>query len=610
MRLTERVVTLVRLGARNILRVAIYRLALKTRLHPVLRLKAHRVRGPFFAERDLPMSLSAIARTGWQADIPYFDAHRISGTHPPDWHTNPFPPHGRANPDRHWSRIPDFDPLVGDIKGIWEASRFDWMIAMAQRVAMGDRSELKRLNHWLDDWVRANPPFFGANWKCGQEASIRVMHLLTAALILQQLKHPCAGLQLLVRQHLARIAPTIAYAIGQQNNHGTSEATALFVGGSWLSQLGYPRAERWMRIGRRWLENRARTLIEPDGTFSQYSVNYHRMMLDSYSFAEVWRRMLDLPSFSADLRKRLAASTEWLRQLTSAENGDAPNLGSNDGSLILRLTDSDCRDFRPTVQLAAALFMDARAYKKEGLWDQPFLWLGLVEPTRLLQEPMSTSFDEGGMHILRRGSVAAYLRYPRYNFRPSQADALHLDLWIGGKNILRDAGSYRYYSPSEDTSYFSATKAHNTVEFDGRDQMPRIGRFLYGVWLEPMEVAGVVDQDGVTSAMAGYKDRWGATHIRQVLLFDDRLVCSDAIGGNAKLAVLRWRLAPDQWNVDERAVSNAQVRLEIESSASVRRFELCEGMESRYYTVKSRLPVLEVEVSVPARLRTEISVRQ
>ena len=41
----------------------------------------------------------------------------------------------------------------------------------------------------------------------------------------------------------------MAYALGQQNNHGTSEAAALFIGGSWLEQLGDPRGARWSRIG-------------------------------------------------------------------------------------------------------------------------------------------------------------------------------------------------------------------------------------------------------------------------------------------------------------------------------------------------------------------------
>lgn len=38
--------------------------------------------------------------------------------------------------DRDWWCIPDFDDDVGDIKAIWEASRFDWMVAFSRSLLM------------------------------------------------------------------------------------------------------------------------------------------------------------------------------------------------------------------------------------------------------------------------------------------------------------------------------------------------------------------------------------------------------------------------------------------------------------------------------------------
>ena len=104
------------------------------------------------------------------------------------------------------------------------------------------------------------------------------MHLAMAAHLLGQVATPSIGLVRLVRLHLRRIAPTIQYAVAQDNNHGTSEAAALFIGGSWLASLSNERgavreAHSWMKQGRKWLENRARRLIAPDGSFSQYSLN-------------------------------------------------------------------------------------------------------------------------------------------------------------------------------------------------------------------------------------------------------------------------------------------------------------------------------------------------
>lgn len=604
----DRIATLAALGPANIARVATYRLGLRTGLHPVLKLKADVASGPFF---DMPRRRAperAVARESWRETALYFGIHEFALDGPPDWHANPFRPGVKALSERHWSRIPDFDPAVGDIKTVWEASRLDWLIAMAQRAAAGEAGELDRLNAWLADWASANPPYQGANWKCGQEASIRVMHLALAALILGQVERPLPGLVAMLRLHLARIAPTMGYAIGQQNNHGTSEAAALFIGGSWLDRLGDGRAAQWATTGRRWLEDRARQLIEPDGTFSQYSVVYHRVMLDTYCLAEAWCRQAGLPDLSGTLVERLAAATEWLRQMTESATGGAPNLGANDGARLIALTDTDYRDFRPSVQLASVLFAGARAWQEEGVWDQPLIWLGMETVGRALPVPDSVSFDDGGLHVLRKGANVAYLRYPRFRFRPSQADALHLDLWVGGDNLLRDAGTYSYNASDEDTAYFPGTLAHNTVAFDGRDQMPRLGRFLFGAWLKARDVARVSEDAGMLAASAGYRDRWGASHHREVWLADDSLVCRDRLEGSAESAVLRWRLVPGDWRLDGTTVTNGRFALTVSSDQPIRRIELLEGYESQHYLQKTPLPVLEVETTVPAVLETRIAI--
>ncbi|MFV7425598.1 heparinase II/III family protein, partial [Stenotrophomonas geniculata] len=89
-----------------------------------------------------------------------------------------------------------------------------------------------------------------------------------------------------IEAHLKRIEPTIDYAIAQDNNHGTSEAAALYIGGAFLNaNKPLPQYKKWQALGEKWLANRANKLIMHDGGFSQYSINYHRVMLDSYCLA-------------------------------------------------------------------------------------------------------------------------------------------------------------------------------------------------------------------------------------------------------------------------------------------------------------------------------------
>lgn len=607
MNIRTRLGTYRNLGISNVMRVGLYRAGLRSGRHPVQRIKAVPAQGPFFHASIQSVPADAEPRQAWNEEPEYFGRRVQNAAFPPDWYSNPFAPGIRAETKKDWWQIADFDPDLGDIKTVWEASRFDWVIAMAQRAARGDASEIERLNTWLSDWAEAVPPYRGANWKCGQEASIRVLHLALAALILGQVKDSLLGLTHLVHQHLARIAPTLEYAIAQQNNHGTSEAAALYVGGSWLASSGYMQGKRLQEQGERQLAERALALIETDGTFSQYSTTYHRVMLDTYCFAEIWRRHQNLPAWPGAVYERLGEASDWLRQLTDARTGDAPNLGANDGARLIPLTDTDYRDFRPSVQLAQTLFRDRVAYAKEGVWDQPLVWLGLARPKTVAPQPGSTTLDAGGLHILRVGTSCAYLRYPRYRFRPAQADALHLDLWIGGKNLLRDGGTYSYNVSTEDTAYFNGTAGHNTIEMDGRDQMPRLGRFLFGDWLKAQDVKPVREDQGGVTAAAGYRDRWGASHHRQVTLERDRLICKDTVEGFEERAILRLRLCAGDWKLEGDVVSDGRHSVLVtHENGEACPLSLTTGQESRYYLLKTPTPVLEVVLDRPETLITEV----
>lgn len=597
---TLKLQTYLRLGLSNIARVAVYRLGLKSGRHPVQRLQAPVAEVPFFraTERggDIPPPNPAWENVLWQ-----FGWHSQSRSEtPPDWFSNPFSDAPQPDASRDWWRIADFGS--GDIKGLWELSRFDWVVAWATVAAQGDAQAVARLNLWIADWAASNPPYKGPNWKCGQEASIRVMHLVAAAWVLGQDRTPEEGLTDLVRAHLQRIAPTMSYAIGQQNNHGTSEAAALFIGGSFL--LGHdPRAEAWLTTGRHWLEERAAALIDPDGSFSQYSTTYHRVVLDTYSLAEAWRRHRQMPGFSVRLRTRLGAATRWLYTLVDAETGDAPNIGANDGARLLQLVDADYRDFRPSVQLAAALFLDGDAFGS-GHWNVPLRWLGVGEGSRELRHKSET-FDGGGYHVLRHGKAMAVMRYPRFKFRPSHADALHVDLWHSGANLLRDAGTYSYNADGSD--WFSSTAAHNTITFDDRDQMPRLGRFLFGGWIDAERVKAVRVSDTATSARAAYTDGQGARHEREIELTDSGLICRDRISGNFKKACLRWRLAPGSWRSVDDVLSDGTNSIYVELEGVPVSLELGSTAESRYYQRRCTIPMASLTVERPSVITTRVT---
>lgn len=598
MSLTIKAKTALSLGLFNLFRVFKYRVGVKTGLNPVQKLTAQMPIGSFFTNTEVLNSSIEDIKT-----LTAFGYLHYPIKHVPHWFYSPLTQTEFKNVNHSWFKIPDFDADVGDIKGIWEASRFDWVLDFILKFRR-DKNEawLKALDIWLSDWGQKNAPYFGPNWKCGQEASIRVMHLISALIGLNQLQQPSANILSLIELHLKRIAPTIDYAIAQDNNHGTSEAAALFMGGSLLNILQPNSQNRaWAERGRNWLENRAVKLIMQDGGFSQYSVNYHRVMLDSYALAEIVRKKLGLTEFSQRLYSQIGKATNWLYILIQ-KNGDVPNLGANDGARLLPVCETDYRDFRPSVQLASTLFFQHSYYAEMGAYDQVLDFFDLTKLEKLHFElpDRNAFFKESGLITAECQDMFLAFKLPVFKFRPSQCDALHLDVWCQGENVLRDGGTYSYNSTPEDLEYFSGTASHNTIQFDRHLQMPRLSRFLFGSWLKPNNLDY---QKGQYSC--GYRDAWGCEHLRKIDLKHGKICVSDRISGFKDEAILRWRLQPADWTLNGYILSNGKIEIEIktENNAEIR---LSEGIESRYYYQKTVLPVLEVKVNQPSTIITII----
>lgn len=591
------------------MRLVGYRAGLRAGIHPVLRLQTSRPSGPFFSER----AASEPAGDGW-APLP--PVHRLFGwlelpldAPPPDWHFNFLSGRRSVSGSANWWRIPDFDPAVGDIKGIWEASRFGWAPIIADRAISGDRTAIPRLNEWVEDWILNNEPYRGPNWKCGQEASFRVMHLAMASLILDETSRALPGLIKLIEVHLQRILPTVSYARSQNNNHGTSEGAALFIGGTLLTVNGEALGRRFAQRGRKLLEERARRLIEPDGTFSQYSVNYHRVLLDTLSIAEIWRSAVGVHRFTENFYAQAARAASWLGEFCDRTSGGAPNTGANDGALLIPVTDADYRDYRPSAHLGSLLFAHTRLMAARGAWDRaPDRFK--VDISRPVSPPSSSRvLSAGGYCLMRKGGAMVMLRFPQFRFRPSQSDVLHLDLWVDGVNHLRDGGSFSYNAAPEWLSYFGGTASHNTVQFDDRDQMPRLGRFLFGEWVEAEKVRELSEHGGALEFGAGYTDFKGARHERQVVLTERSLKVSDRVSGNFAKAVLRWRLGPGEWTLDGDSAVNGDKKLQLMCDGPAQRIEIVNGWESLYYGRKTQISVVEVEVTGAAEFRSVYSWR-
>lgn len=603
--------TAFRLGLVNIIIVSLYKFSIRYSIHPACRLVAKSFSGPFFKEPLLlPTGLKPLS--SWNKSAILFSHIEVPlNSQIPKWTSNPLLKKHFHFPLKPWWKISDFDEDIGDIKLVWELSRMNWVIAFAQRARNGDRKFFIRLNEWLEDWLKNNPPYLGPNWKCGQEASIRIINLCCATLIINGIENSTQGLKELIRLHLKRISSTVSYSIAQENNHGTSEAAALFIGGTWLVKLGFSDGKKYEDLGRKLLHNRASKLIHKDGSFSQYSINYHRMVLDTFSIVEVWRKRINARALSNEFYESASKATSWLYQMVCDKSGHAPNIGANDGSLLLQLTDCSYRDFRPSVQLAASQFLGRTVYSNIPDCDLHLSWLGINNKECKPYKYINCNFDYGGYKILRSSGATVYFRYPRFNYRPSQADAFHIDFWVNKSNIFGDAGSYSYNSIPDMSAYFNGTSSHNTIQFDDRDQMPKLGRFLFGSWLKVNSVSPVLTQNDNVSCSASYCDYKGASHVRDIILNSYSLKVVDKVKGFRKKAIIRWRLPHNKWtkrdiNNGTEISNNMGFAIKVFSDKSIVRANIVQGWKSLFYLKKVQISVLEVEISSPGTITTDV----
>jgi hypothetical protein len=402
----------------------------------------------------------------------------------PDWHTNP---KNNFTYDRkkHWSKIPDFSKKAGDIKYVWEKSRFTFLYDLIRYDFHFEKDQSQLVFSLICDWIDQNPVNCGPNWKCGQEISLRVLNWVFAlhyyrksAGLTQEIFDRILGS---IYDQMHHVEKNISFSlIAVRNNHALTETLTLFVVG--LLFPFFPESKRWKQKGKQRFETEIAYQINDEGTFLQFSMNYHRVVIQLLSWA-LKLAELNGECWSDRLYDRARKSVTFLHACQDNISGWLPNYGHNDGALFFPLTECHFRDFRPQLTTLSRLLELDLGYGN-GLWNEESAWLGIEERSNItLASETSSVFSKSGYYLLRDQCSITFLRCGSYQNRPFQADNLHLDIWVNGENILRDAGTYSYFSDEEGDGYFTGSAAHNTVILGNDDQMLQQTRFIWFHWV-------------------------------------------------------------------------------------------------------------------------------
>lgn len=478
-----------------------------------------------------------VASSGGDA-IRLYGALDIAGAVPPDWHRHPLTGH-LFDPMAHWSQLSDASPEAGDTKDLWELSRFGWLYPrLREWAATGNEGAAEQIWAVIEDWVAHNPPFRGPHWMCGQETSLRAIAVMFLADALAASPSTTPERQALVAElvvrSVGRVEPTIGYALSQRNNHAISEAGFL-----WTATLLADCMPDVARLRRRSAEALTEAVTDQfavDGSYAQRSPTYQRVALHVLLWClHVGRSTGETPP--KGVIEAVHRSVPFLRSLVAPlSEGRVPNLGGNDGALLFDLTSASITDLRPVIAHAAAATGQATDFGG-GPWDEEMRWFGL-SPVEGKREPI-----KGGetTHALTRGSTHAVVRAGPLRHRPAHADQLHTDIWMGGRPVAVDPGSYRYTAAPPWGNALAGDDVHNVPRRPGAPQAVRTGRFFWRRWAEARVLLSVDEADLV--ALAAELELPDGAWLRRLVAVRTGLVI--VVDQSSEAMAVRWNLPAD-----------------------------------------------------------------
>jgi hypothetical protein len=417
-----------------------------------------------------------------------------------NWITNPDTDF-QYDISNHWSEINDFNPLNGDIKYVWEKSRFTYLLTIIRNDYHFGEDHSAFVFAEIESWIEANPINQGPNWKCSQEISLRLFNWMYALSFYKNSEALTEELWMKIQNviywSLHHVYHHINFSrIAVRNNHAITETLALTI--SEILFPFIPETINWSKKGRKWLEQEVDYQIYEDGTFLQFSMNYNRVLVQLLSFGISITEKNNQP-FSEKFYLKAYKTLNFLYQCLQKENGFLPNYGANDGALFFPLSENEYRDYRPQLNtlhliLTGEILFDENEFQEDVQWVQTN-----NNPKynfeKLNQKLGVVSFNNGGYYLCRTESTFTFIRCGCHKDRPSHADNLHVDVWVKGKNILRDSGTYKYNTENNILNYFKGTKGHNTVVVNDESQMLKGSRFIWYYWTQSLGANWFEDSD-------------------------------------------------------------------------------------------------------------------
>lgn len=509
-----------------------------------------------------------------------------------DWLTNPDTSY-HYDIRKHWTEVADLSKEAGDIKFTWEKSRFSYLYTIIRYDYHFDEDHSDFVFNEIADWIEKNPINQGPNYKCSQEISLRILNWTFALYFYrnseQLIEEVFQKMMHSIYWQIRHVRSNIHFSrISVRNNHAITETLTLYL--TSLLYPYFPDADERKKKGKRWFEEEIAYQMYEDGTFLQFSMNYHRVVIQLLTWA-IGLAELNKEKFADVVYERAYKSVDFLYQCQEESNGCLPNYGSNDGALFFKLSQNDYRDYRPQLDALHQMLTGESLYDGD-YEDKAWYGVTLQRYTRITRKYGCISYPVSGYYLIREADTLTFIHCGGYKDRPAQADNMHIDVWYKGENVLLDAGSYKYNTTLELTKYFVGTASHNTVMLDENDQMLKGGRFIWYYWPKNAKVElKETDETFVFEGKINVFRQLGMNivHKRKVVKEkgESRWTVFDEIENKPQGTKLR-----QLWHHKGFKVNGSRLKVQFESDGDRKETK---GWISGYYGVKEECVQLSIE---------------
>jgi hypothetical protein len=371
---------------------------------------------------------------------------------------------GTRAPCRPWFKIDFLNYFeVGDVKVTWELIR-----------------------QWYS-WQRQNEYPIGVNWTSSLEVAFRSISWLWVLHLLQKCPLASPRFKSDVRQALMVSGRHIEKYLStyfSPNTHLLGEGVALFFLGVLCNSKS---SARWKQRGWDIVLAQAERQVQPGGMHFEQSTCYHVYALDLFLHARILAAANGI-SVPEKLNRVLQSMLEALYLM--GRSGMPPRFGDDDGGRLFDPRRNRVEHLLDPLATGSVLFGLAHFKAVKPALVEETVWLLGSEKVETfdalaVSSPAleSIALRSSGLYVMMSpGKPTARFaidagRHGADGGGHGHADALSLQLAVGGREVLVDPGTFVYASAGSERQLFRGTASHNTVQVDGVDQAEPAGPF-------------------------------------------------------------------------------------------------------------------------------------